>query len=185
MMTDSRPVGLSNPGFCRRLDELSRTSDLIWFSALNVGLASTLVAVFFFPQSASGNFWAYAGLFVRSACYLWAGDGARGRGGEVLAGLFKLGLVAGVFELLVDWWLIHWIANGQLVYLTGNDVVLLGSPVWMPLAWACVIVELGYPAIRLYGLLKGRVTDRAAAIAATITVGYGLGYLILEAGRMP
>ena len=40
----------------------------------------------------------------------------------------------------------------------------------MPLAWACVIVELGYPAIRLYGLLKGRLADRAAAIVATITV---------------
>jgi hypothetical protein len=29
--------------------------------------------------------------------------------------------------------------------------VLLASPIWMPIAWACVIVELGYPAVRLFG----------------------------------
>src|SRR5205807_2393069 len=82
---------------------------------------------------------------------------------------------AGVFELLVDWGLIHWVANGRLVYLTENDVVLLGSPVWMPLAWACVITELGYPAVRLFGVLKHMGTGVAAAISSLlIAVGAGV-----------
>jgi hypothetical protein len=89
-------------------------------------------------------------------------------------------LVAGLLEILVDWALIHWLPTGRLVYLTGNDVVLLGSPVWMPIAWACVIVELGYPAIRGYGLVRNRwsrmtaavVVSTAVAIQAAITIGF-------------
>jgi predicted PurR-regulated permease PerM len=72
------------------------------------------------------------------------------------------------------------VSNGRLVYLTENDIVLLGSPVWMPLAWACVIVELGYPAVRLFGVFKARRGTRRAAVtaslliasAAAITVGF-------------
>jgi hypothetical protein len=71
-----------------------------------------------------------------------------GCGGETLVALFRLGIVAGLFELIVDWWLVNGIANGRLDYLGAPDVVLLASPIWMPLAWACVIVEFGYPAIR-------------------------------------
>jgi hypothetical protein len=68
--------------------------------------------------------------------------------------------------------------RGNLLYITVNDVVLLGSPIWMPVAWAAVITELGYPAVRLYGFLT---TVRPAAalwqstlaicVAAGITVG--------------
>jgi hypothetical protein len=54
------------------------------------------------------------------------------------------------------------VSNGRLVYLTENDIVLLGSPVWMPLAWACVIVEISYPAIRLFGAFKAHMTTRWA-----------------------
>ena len=171
---------LENPDFLARLDELSWKSDLIWLVALTVGLGFTLIAAFLFPFSPSGNFWAYAGLFIRGSLYLWSGDALRSEGGITLSRLFTLGLVAGTFELLVDWGLIHWIDNGRLVYLTGNDVVLLGSPVWMPLAWACVIVEIGYPALRLFGIFKGRVTTASAAVwaslvaasAAAVTVGF-------------
>ena len=55
---------------------------------------------------------------------------------------------------------------------TGNDVVVLGSPIWMPLAWACVIVELGYPAVRLYGIARRRMTPVSAA--AVVSVGIGV-----------
>ena len=137
MLKSDRASALESPGFLNRLAELSGTSDLVWFVALNVGLGFTLIAVYLFPFSPSGKFWAYAGLFIRASLFLWSGEALRKRGGRTLSGLFKLGLVAGVFELLVDWGLIHWISNGRLVYLTDNDVVLLGSPVWMPLAWAC------------------------------------------------
>ena len=50
----------------------------------------------------------------------------------------------------------------------------------MPLAWACVIVELGYPAIRLFGVFKAHMATRWAAVtasllaasAAAVTVGF-------------
>ena len=98
---------LGNSGFLRRLGELSVTSDLIWLVALTAGLSFTLIAAYIFPFSPSGKFWAYASLFIRASLYLWSGDILKGRGGETLVGLFKLGMVAGVFELLVDWGLIH------------------------------------------------------------------------------
>ena len=168
MANASQTSLLEHPHFVRRLTELSSASDLIWFVALFVGLSFTLIAAYLFPFSPSGKFWAYAGLFIRASLYLWAGEARQGQGGETLTGLFKLGIVAGIFELLVDWGLIHWITNGRLIYLTGNDVVLLGSPVWMPLAWACVIVELGYPALRLFSVLRMRLTRSGAAVTASL-----------------
>jgi hypothetical protein len=160
---------IGNSVFLHRLGELSARSDLVWLVALVVGLGFTLIAAFLFPFSPSGVFWAYAGLSIRASLFLWSGQALRGRGGSTLTGLFQLGLVAGVFELLVDWALIHWVPNGRLVYLSGNDVVLLGSPVWMPLAWACVIVEIGYPTLRIFEVLRERLGLRAAAITASLT----------------
>lgn len=92
--------------------------------------------------------------------------------------LLGLGLVAGVLELLVDWALIHWVPTGRLVYLTGNDVVLLGSPIWMPLAWAAVITELGYPALRLYGLLLRRRSPLFAFVLSSVLTGFGAGVTV-------
>ena len=169
---------LGDSGFHRRIELLSGASDAVWLAALTVGLAFTLVAAYGFPGSPSGKFWAYAGLLIRASLYVWAGDALRVRGGEVLRRLFVLGLVAGVFELLVDWALIHWVRNGKLVYLTENDVVLLGSPVWMPLAWACVIVELGYPALRLFGAWRATVSDRLAAMAASSFIATAAGFTV-------
>src|SRR5215468_764373 len=91
-----------------------------------------------------------------------------------------MGIVAGLFELPVDWWLVNGIANGRLDYLGARDVVLLASPIWMPVAWACVIVELGYPALRLFAAVRRRMELRQAAIlvsafiaiAAGVTVGF-------------
>lgn len=177
-MNSGKITALENARFLRHVSELSRASDLTWFAATSVGLGFTLIAAFLFPFSPSGKFWAYAGLFIRAALYLWSGEACRGRGGETLAQLFKLGVVAGIFELLVDWWLIHWISHGRLVYLTGNDVVLLGSPIWMPLAWACVTVELGYPALRLFGIFKKSMSRRKAALIASFIAATGAGVTV-------
>jgi hypothetical protein len=157
-----------SPLFLKRLEELTKASDLVWITGMTVGLGFTLIGAYAFPFSESGKFWAYSSLFIRASLYLWSGDALRGRGGETLSRLFRLGMVAGILELLIDWALIHWVTNGRLVYLSGNDVVLLGSPVWMPLAWACVIVELSYPAVRLFGVLKSRIPNGIAAIIATL-----------------
>jgi hypothetical protein len=148
--------------------------------ALATGLTFTLIAAYPFAHTTSGVFWAYASLLIRGGLYLWAGDALRGRGGETIETLFRVGLVAGLFEILVDWALIHWVPTGRLVYLTENDVVLLGSPIWMPLAWACVIVELSYPALRCYGILRHRASlvtaaltvSVATAVLAALTVGF-------------
>jgi len=171
---------LSGPGFRARLGELSAASDRAWLAGLVTGLGLTLVAAsgFAYPASPSGKFFAYLGLMIRAAIYLNAGERLRDRGGRVLSRLFALGLVAGIFELPIDWALIHWVKNGRLVYLSGNDVVLLGSPVWMPLAWACVIVELGYPALRLFSLWRRRLRERAAAFWSSLLVAVGAGYTV-------
>jgi len=168
---------LERPGFVARLAQLSPASDRAWLAALLTGLVFTMIAAYGFPypQSPSGKFWAYSGLLIRAAIYLYSGEGLKNRGGETIARLFALGLVAGAFELPIDWALIHWVGSGRLVYLTGNDVVLLGSPIWMPLAWACVIVELGYPALRLFGLWRARMGIRVAAIVTTLLVAIAAG----------
>ena len=72
----------------------------------------------------------------------------------------------------------HGVANGRLDYLGARDVVLLVSPAWMPVAWACVIVELGYPAVRLFGLLRRRLDPLRAAAIASLIVGLGAGITV-------
>ena len=172
------PSSITHPRFERCLDELSSSSDRVWLSALATGLAFTLIAAYPFAHTSSGVFWAYAGLLIRGGLYLWAGDALRGKGGETIATLFRVGLVAGLLEILVDWALIHWVPTGRLVYLTGNDVVLLGSPIWMPLAWACVILELGYPALRCYGFLRRRTSRATAAITVSVATGLLAGLTV-------
>lgn len=170
----------TSPGFQRRLAQLSPASDRAWLLALSTGLGFTLIAAYPFAHSPSGKFWAYAGLLLRGGTYLWAGEALADRGGQVLRRLFLLGLVAGLLEILVDWALIHWLPTGRLVYLTDNDVVLLGSPIWMPVAWACVITELGYPALRLFdrmqrtwsGVTALGLSSVVVGVAAGITVGF-------------
>ncbi len=166
--------------FLARLAECGSASDAVWAAGMLIGIVFTLIAAYRFPypDSPSGKFWAYAGLWVRASLYLWAGDALARRGGLVLARLLAMGLVAGVGELLVDWWLIHGVAHGRLVYLTGNDIVLLGSPIWMPLAWACVIVELGYPALRIFAALRARIGERVAAIAASLICATSAGITV-------
>jgi hypothetical protein len=165
-------------GFARHLDALSAASDLLWLAGMTTGLALTLVAAFAPLPAGGGTMCAYLGLFVRAALYASAGETLARRGGATLSGLFRVGIVAGLFELIVDWWLVNGIANGRLDYLGARDVVLLASPIWMPLAWACVIVELGYPAIRLFGLLRARLAQRNAAIAAAVSVALLAGITI-------
>ncbi|MGA7493134.1 MAG: hypothetical protein WB930_16255 [Syntrophobacteraceae bacterium] len=163
--------GLEDPEFLRRIGELSVKSDRVWLAALSAGLGFTLIAAYLFAFSPTGKILAYAGLSIRAGLYFRAGAVLEGCGGEVLSDLFNLGLVAGIFEILVDWGLIHWITNGRLVYLAGNDVVLLASPLWMPVAWACMIAELGYPAMRLFRWLKASMTTNRAAVIASVLTG--------------
>ncbi len=54
--------------------------------------------------------------------------------------LLLFGVVAGFLELLADWWLVD--ATRTLVYSPGP--LILRSPLYMPFAWAGVIVPLAY-----------------------------------------
>ncbi|MFN8579517.1 MAG: hypothetical protein U0163_00865 [Gemmatimonadaceae bacterium] len=183
----TRTSRLQHPDFLAACASLSSQSDTTWLLGLGVGLGLTLGAAYGPPGL--GQVLVYLGLMVRAGLYLRAGDAQRDAGGAVIAQLFAMGLIAGVLELVIDWVLVHGISHGALVYLGPNDVVLLASPVWMPLAWACVIVELGYPTIRIFGAMRrGRSAATAAtltsviiAIAAGVTVGF-YEYFAAKAG---
>jgi hypothetical protein len=166
------------PRFARHLDGLSAASDAVWLAGMTTGLVLTLVAAFVPLPNDGGTMCAYLGLFIRAALYVSAGEMLAQRGGATIVAMFRLGIVAGLFELVVDWWLVNGITNGRLDYLGARDVVLLASPVWMPLAWACVIVELGYPAVRLFGMMRKRMTERAAAIVASVVIALLAGITI-------
>lgn len=171
------PSALARPTFTQRLDELGPASDRAWLAATTTALVTTLIAVYPCEGSVSGKFWCYAAILVRASVFAWSREGLRGRGGETLFGLFALGLVAGVYEILADFGLVHWVARGRLVYTTGNDVVVLASPIWMPFGWACVITELGYPCVRLFGILRRRLALRPAALATCATMGIQAGMM--------
>lgn len=172
--------------FKAHLDQPGRAADLLVLGAGVLGTVCELIAHCLHLDS--GKFWAYFALLVASGMFIWAKEGLKGRGGDVIWRLFQIGLVAGTLEILVDWALIDWVTHGRLYYKSTktwdgtsiiNDVVLLGSPIWMPLAWACLITVLGYFALRLYKLwLPGLGKLKAAllvmfliALQAGISVG--------------
>ncbi len=171
---------LEAPDFLKHLQQATPRSDRLWLIALVTGLATTLIPAITtpYPESLAGRAWVYAGLLVRVSCYLWAGDRLSEQGGRLLGRLFALGLVAGLFELVVDWWLVNGITSGRLVYLSGPDVVLLSSPIWMPIAWACVIVELGYPTLRLFSLFRPRLRTAGAAAVASVICGLSAAFTV-------
>lgn len=73
----------------------------------------------------------------------------------LLGRLLLIGTVAGVVELLADRWLVD--VTHTLVYASGEPM-LLRSPLYMPMAWAGVIVPVGYVgwlAARRTGLALG------------------------------
>ena len=167
-----------SPTLSRHLDQLSPASDRIWLIGMATGLSLTMVAAFAPLPAGGGTMCAYLGLLVRSALYLCASEALQTRGGVILTRLYWMGIVAGLFELIVDWWLVNGVANGRLDYLGANDVVLLASPIWMPVAWGCVIVELGYPALRLFANLRSRMHARRAAILASVIIAIGAGITV-------
>ena len=80
------------------IDTPSSSTDRTWLAGMTTGLALTVVAAFAPLSPTGGTMCAYAGLLIRTALYL--------RAGGVLSRLFQLGIVAGLFEILVDWWLV-------------------------------------------------------------------------------
>ena len=155
------------------LAQLGRDTDLLWLAGNAIGLGLTLVAAYLVPLH--GLALAYLAVLLRIALYVVAGSRL---GLLYFDRMLRLGLVAGVFEIFADYVLVEVLPTGGLVYLT-RDAVLLESPLYMPLAWACVIVELGYVPVRVYGLLRGRGRARAAPAAIASVLGGTLAGLAI------
>lgn len=82
-----------------------------------------------------------------------------------MARLMVFGLVVGLTELAADAWLVD--ATGTLDYSIGGGPALWRSPIWMPLAWAAVAVQIGYLGSRLmerFGRLGGLLTGLLGAV---------------------
>jgi hypothetical protein len=71
---------------------------------------------------------------------------------DSLLGTFLFfGLVAGFTELLADAWLVE---KTKTLYYEASEPLLLDSPVYMPIAWTVVLVQIGYLGYWIY-LKKG------------------------------
>jgi hypothetical protein len=175
---------LQHQTFLKQLEKLSPQSDRVLIATAVIGTGCEILAGYFHPTS--GKFWVYFALICACSLFIWAQEALRDQGGRVIGRIFFMGVVAGTIELLVDWVLIHGVQNGKLHYvgLQGNgpepvnDVVLLGSPIWMPLSWACLITNLGYFSVRLYGVTQRRLGARFAAVFVSLATGIVAGAIL-------
>ncbi len=173
---------LQNDNFKLHVERLGFESDCLMMAVGLIGSGCEFIA--HSVHKDSGKFWAYVALLLSAMLFVWAKENLQGRGGDVIWRLFQVGITAGMLEILVDWALIDWVTHGQLFYKSTsnfngtaiiNDVVLLGSPIWMPMAWACLITVMGYFAIRLYKLLQPKLGSRPAAILVSVLIGIQAG----------
>jgi hypothetical protein len=131
---------------------LDLQTDLWWLAMILAGFLSTFLAAFAFP--AAGSFFAWLAVLVRLAIVAGVSQQVYGK---VFVRLLQFALVAGVFAIFGDHMLVNWTERGQRVY-PEHTGVLLSSPLYLPLWWACLIIEFGYTLIRLYGLAAKHVT---------------------------
>ena len=86
---------------------------------------------------------------------------------QLLGKFLFFGLAAGFVELLADAWLV---ARTKTLFYEQGDPLLLDSPVYMPVAWAIILVQIGY--IGYYFYL------RRGLLFATIVTGLIGGAII-------
>lgn len=104
--------------------------------------------------------WISATMITALVFAAFAGYALRFRDG-LLARLVVMGTFTGLLELLADRWLVE--VTRTLVY-AADEPFLLRSPVYMPGAWAGVLVPVGYVgwlATRRFGLLRGSLACAA------------------------
>ncbi len=90
------------------------------------------------------------------------------RSDDQLLGKFLIfGLSAGALELLADDWLVQ---QTKTLFYERGEPLLIDSPVYMPIAWAVILVQIGYLGYYLY--------LRRGLLFATITTGI-IGGLII------
>ena len=82
---------------------------------------------------------------------------------------FVLGTVAGFVELGADAFLVRF--TGTLVY-PDSLPMLFDSPLYMPLAWAIVITQLGYLGVRLDDAYGRRAAMAGPSLVSMLLVGF-------------
>lgn len=80
--------------------------------------------------------------------------------------LLVFGLAAGVVELLADCWLVQ--TTGTLIYPAGEPMIAC-SPLYMPFAWAVILVQIGY----LCWLISN-AEKMVVSIALAILIGFAV-----------
>lgn len=162
-----------NDGAARDLTaSLDLQTDLWWLAIFFTGLMGTLFAAVAF--TGAGAFWLWLIILVRVAIVLCL---AQQPWGKVFEKLFDLGLAAGVFAIFADYLLTTWdAAGGQRIY-SADSRVLLRSPLYLPLLWAIVVVEFGYPILRIYGLVSKKVPGETG-LGATMVAGGLLAMIV-------
>ena len=155
------------------LHALGPATDRVWAAGAAGGLVLALLAAFAFPRH--GVALAYLSVLLRVAWYA-----TRGARWPLLQRLLHFGLVAGVFAILADHVRADALPHGRLVYLS-RDAVLLTTPPYVPLGWACAVVEIGYLPLRLLARLRGPRTGLAAGAVASVLAaalaGLGMGMI--------
>jgi hypothetical protein len=148
-------------------------TDLWWLATLLSGLMATVLAAIAFPDH--GVFWAYATVMVRLAMLVCLSQQSWG---TIFGRLLALGAATGTFEIFADYLLANWGRpdSGQRIYPPGS-ALLLASPPYVSLSWACGLVDFGYPILRLYGAVSKRMTGDAG-LGFTMIVGGLLAALV-------
>lgn len=80
--------------------------------------------------------------------------------------LLVFGIAAGTVELLADCWLI--LKTGTLVYASDEPMIAC-SPLYMPFAWAVILIQIGY-----LGWLISREEKMWVSIIATTLIGFAV-----------
>jgi len=158
---------------------LGPATDRVWAAGAATGLALALAAAFLFPRH--GWALAYLSVLLRLAWYAAESEQA-----PPLRRLLLFGLVVGVFSIFGDYVRASVLPEGRLVYLT-RDAMLLVTPPYVPLGWACAVVEVGYLPLRVYAGLRGPRSGIGAAavtsVLAAALAGLGMGLIEVLAVR--
>ncbi len=80
--------------------------------------------------------------------------------------LLVFGIAAGITELLADCWLVQ--STGTLIY-ANNEPMVACSPLYMPFAWAVLLIQIGY-----LGWLISRKEKMWVSIVLTTFLGFAV-----------
>ena len=145
---------------------LDLQTDLWWLAMILTGFLATFLAAFGFPGA--GMFFIYLAVLVRLAIVVGVSQQPFG---AVFGRLLPFGLVTGLFAVFGDHMLVNWSGGdgGQRIY-PEHSGVLLSSPLYVPLFWACGVIEFGYVILRIWGLVSS-LLPAEAALGATMVSG--------------